>query len=79
MNWQATFRRSAAGVFTVAPLAASTFGNAVGPFEGAPNDPRFSRVLTAPQARNCNDVANAETTSANVRQSRHWADFDVTK
>jgi hypothetical protein len=77
VNWQASFRRSPAGVFSVDTNAAATFANVQGPFGGTPNDQRFVSVLTSPQSQNCNDFAKAETAKAIVRESRRWDSFDV--
>jgi len=44
-------------------------------FDGGPTDPKFTRIITAGGAPNCNVLARRNT--ANVRESRIWTNYDV--
>ena len=49
------------------------------PIAGGVTDRRFTGVLTSHQAKSCNDFATDESAHPNVRESRRWANFDVTR
>jgi hypothetical protein len=47
--------------------------------DGPPKDRRFSGIVTAPGTPNCNDITLASYRNPNLRESRVWATFDVTR
>jgi hypothetical protein len=48
-------------------------------FDGAPSDPRFLPILTAPGVPNCNQVARQAETARNLKESAVWEMFSVTR
>ena len=47
--------------------------------DGPPTDTRFTSIMTAPGAPNCNLLTLNSHLHPNVQQSATWKDFDVTK
>jgi hypothetical protein len=63
-------------------LIGGTDGNAVNissAADGAPTDRRFTSILTAPGATNCNVRDRAAVGAVVPRESRKWENFDVTR
>lgn len=49
-------------------------------YQGSSNDRRFNHVIVAtPTAPHCNGIAASAATNPNIRQSRVWDNFDVTR
>jgi len=46
---------------------------------GPPTDSRFSGIVTAIATPNCNAMTNASYKKPNVKESKVWANFDVTQ
>lgn len=46
---------------------------------GGPGDARFTSIITAAGAPNCNAVATAAAAAPNIRENAKWATFDVTR
>jgi len=83
MHWQYRFTPTAfppgPGTLNATPIAAGIGGNVSRVFDGAATDKRFAGVLTSVQANSCNQLATDAGNSPNIRQSRVWDNFDVTK
>jgi hypothetical protein len=47
--------------------------------DGPPTDRRFSGLATAKGTPNCNAMTNASYNNPNVKESKVWANFDVTQ
>ncbi len=85
VHWQARFLPSNFANLA-APWNVTLEGGGIGNeanvsliFDGGPNDPRFAGIITAPGAPNCNAVAGVEAGAPNIRESRKWDNFDVTR
>ncbi len=84
VHWQARFEPSNFGNLAapwVITRAAGALGNKANVShhvaDGAPNDRRFTPIMTAPAAPNCNATATHAATAPNFRESRVWDNFDV--
>jgi hypothetical protein len=81
MRWQYRFTASAfppgPATLTATAVAGGVGGNASAVFSGSATDRRFAGVLTSTQTRNCNQVAQAASTSPNVKEARKWESFDL--
>jgi hypothetical protein len=90
VRWQTRFQPTAFPAptnaqWTITPVLAGTGSAAKGPFGGAPNDARFSGVLTTPQITSCVDRATnsaaavAAVGNACRREFLRWHSSDVRK
>jgi len=80
-HWQYRFHTSSfpmtAGNTRIEAIAGGVGANVSHIIEGRVIDQRFTGVLTAPQAKSCNDFAADESARPNIRESRVWDNFDV--
>lgn len=83
VHWQATFLPSNFGNIAMpwqvirSSGALDNSAHVSRIYDGGPTGTKFSSIITAAAAPNCNAVANAEATTPNVRESRKWQNFDV--
>jgi hypothetical protein len=81
MRWQYRFSATAFSsgppTLTARQVAGGVGANVSAVFSGAATDRRFAGVLTSVRANNCNQVAQAASTSPNVKESRKWETFDL--
>lgn len=85
VHWQGRFHPTNFGNIAAAWTITRTGGalgntaNVSHVIDGTPTDRRFTGVLTAVGAPNCNLSMRAAFASPNIRESAIWADFDVTR
>jgi len=85
VHWQARFQPTnfaniaAPWTITLTGKKVDNSANATAAIDGAPNDKRFSAIITAAGAANCNAVMNAAFASPNITESNVWTTFDVTR
>jgi len=85
VHWQARFLptnfASIASPWSITPTGGKldNIANATAAIDGAPNDKKFSAIITTPGAANCNAVMNAAFASPNITESNVWTTFDVTR
>ncbi len=78
VNWQSSFTLPpAAGSPVARSVPGGNSANVGHVIAGRPTDARFVGVLTTPQAQNCNQIAAAEESKPNVRETTGWPLFDV--
>jgi hypothetical protein len=83
VHWQARFKptnyANLAAAWTITPTGGSR-GNGAhvsNVFDGGPTDRRFTGIITAPGAPNCNVTARNAEKAPNTRESRVWENFRV--
>jgi hypothetical protein len=85
VHWQAEFlptnfaNIAAAWTITKTGGALGNTANVSAVADGGPSEARFTTIITAAGAPNCNAVATAAAASPNTRESAKWANFDVTR
>lgn len=83
VHWQGQFlptnfgNVAAAWTITTTGGALGNTANVSGVADGGPTDRRFTGIMTAAVAPNCNAVATAAAGAPNTKESRKWEFFDV--
>jgi hypothetical protein len=85
VHWQAEFLPTNFADITAAWAITKTGGplgntaNVSAVVDGGPGETRFTSIITAAGAPNCNAVATAAAAGPNIKESARWANFDVTR
>ncbi|HLJ90273.1 MAG TPA: hypothetical protein VKZ53_25910 [Candidatus Angelobacter sp.] len=85
VHWQAQFQptnfANITAPWTITPTGGQSgnMANVSHVHDGGTSDRKFSGLITAATAPNCNQVATNEANNANVRESRRWENFLVTR
>lgn len=85
VHWQAEFlptdftNIAAAWTITKTGGKLGNTANVSAVANGGPGDARFTSIITAAGAPNCNAVASAAAGAPNIRENGKWANFDVTR
>jgi hypothetical protein len=83
VHWQARFRPTnfanlaAPWTITLHRGALGNCANISRIFDGGPSDRRFTNIITAAGAPNCNVTATQAARAPNSQESRVWSNFDV--
>jgi hypothetical protein len=85
VHWQAEFLPTNFADITAAWTITKTGGplgntaNVSAVVDGGPGETRFTSIITAAGAPNCNAVATAAAAGPNIKESARWANFGVTR
>lgn len=85
VHWQARFKptnfANLAAPWKITPTggALGNTANVSGIADGGPTERKFTTIITAVGAPNCNRVAANAANAPNSRESRVWDNFDVTR
>jgi hypothetical protein len=84
VHWQATFEPSnfanlAAPWSIVTTGGLGNMAHVSQIIDGPPIDKRFAGIVTAPGTPNCNLMTQSSYNNPNVKESKVWANFDITQ